>query len=702
MGLEEKEREERYWTEFAETGHLPGLPEALVSEKGEAYVRTVLHNAYNPLTKFLFGEVMAKRGLLDEGESAIHAEAAKWIKPMIYSKKKNYPKCREMAASFEKIASQSANPQIAQMIGADIAYQKAWDWVKQAKDVYARFVAQPAGVQLSVYIRELSSLASSSAWPKISQDSRLYASILFWFGKILSKAKGKLSGGENFALMVLRKIDPNALPDECYVRKPREPKPEKGKDFYPATLEELAIGLYGVFKEKSGTFQTVTEQQKNWLLWAVDFLTNVYSRFEDEWGEFRIGKLLILSGDVERARSYILPTARKKPSEFWVWSLMADLFPDRRSDCIARALTCPTDEKYTVRVKREAEALGLPIDNKEALENLSESTDELLWVGLDPVKGVYLKSFMLERDGKRSPRVVFIGEHSVSFRPVSPIKVRFPKGKDYGTPVWIYVDPNDGQRILGVKLRDDGCEWDVLPIKNAVYLRSFKNKSGGTSHVFADGKDEFVASVTLPQMVPGHQVALRMVLVEGQDNKTPSFVSVRVTSDMNEVPFSQLPSVVATYYGVGRSGMCQFTDGMREYMARGDVASVTDMVLGTQYLLRYTCRDAKGESMYNVWSVSACEQKSALIGSSEGVLRLGSGSPAPAFIGNIFVPPEIVRMLQNNDVDMSLPMQVVFVRISPQDKVDRFGHHYKKNRFNAISCEPLYGEELERYRCEHE
>ena len=106
--------------------------------------------------------------------------------------------------------------------------------------------------------------------------------------------------------------------------------------------------------------------------------------------------------------------------------------------------------------------------------------------------------------------------------------------------------------------------------------------------------------------------------------------------------------------------------------------------------------------MYNVWSVSACEQKSALIGSSEGVLRLGSGSLAPAFIDNIFVPPEIVRTLQDKNVDMSLPMQVVFVRISPQDKVDRFGHHYKKNRFNAISCEPLYGEELERYRCEHE
>ena len=701
MGLEEKEREERYWTEFAEKGHLPGLPDALVSEKGEAYVRTVLHNEYNPLTKFLFGEVMAKRGLLGEGELAIHAEAAKWIKPMIFSKKKNYPKCREMATSFETVASKSANPKVAQMIGADIAYQKAWDWVKRAKEVYAHLVAQPIGVQLSAYIHELSNLARSSAWPKISQDSRLYTLILFWLGKILSKAKGKLSGGENSALMVLRKIDPNALPDECYVRKPREPKPEKGKDVYPATLEELAIGLYGVFKEKSGTFKTVTEQQKNWLLWAVDFLTNVYSRFEDEWGEFRIGKLLILSGDVERARTYILPTARKKPSEFWVWSLMADLFPDRRANCIARALTCPTDEKYTVRVKREAVALELPVDNKKALENLSESTEELLWVGLDPVKGVYLKSFMLERDGKRSPRVVFTGEQGVSFRPVSPVKVRFPKGKDYGTPVWLYVDPNDGQRILGVKLRDGGSAWDVLPTKNAVYLRSFKNKSGGTSHVFADGKDEFVTSLTLPQMVPGHQVVLRMVPVEGQDNKLPSFVSARVTRDTNEVPFTQLPSVVATYYGVSRSGMCQFSDGMHEYMARGDVASVTDMILGAQYLLRYTCRDVKGESIYNVWSVSACEQKSALIGSSEGVMRLGSGSLPPAFVDNIFVPPEIVRTLQDKKVDMTLPMHVVFVRISPQDKTDRFGHHYKKNRYNAISCEPLYGEELERYRCEH-
>ncbi len=700
MGIEEKEREEKYWAEFAETGHMPSLPEALVDEKGEVYARTVLRGTYNPLTRFLFGEVLAKRGHLDEQDVTAHIQALGWIKPMIFARKKNYPRRNAMAASFEDFASTSANPKVANLIGSDIAYQKAWEWVKQGKDVYTRLGDPSLGTPIATYVHKLSDLTLSSAWLRITQDTRLYSSILFWFSKILNRSKGKLSGGENFALMVLKKIDLGALPEECYVRKPREPKPEKGKDYYPSVLEELAVGLYGIFKAKSGLLKGVTEQQKSWLLWAVDFLIGVYSRFDDEWGDFRIGKLLVWSGDLERARSYILPTARKKPQEFWVWSLMADLFPDKRSNCIARALICPADEKYTVRVKREANDLGLPIDDKRGLERLAESTEELLWTGIVPAKGVYLKSFMQERDGKRSPRVVFIDEHGVSLRPVSPIKVRFPKGQDYGAPVWLYFDPDDGQRLLTVKLRGDGSPWDVVPTKIAVYLRSFKNKSGGTSHVLADGQDEFVVSVTMPRMIPGCQVALRMISSGTHDNKPPSCVSVSV-ADEKDMLFSKLPNVEATYYGLSRGGMRQFSDGVRDYMARGDVAKSADMVLGEVYSLRYTCRQVDGDIKFNVWSVTACGRKSSLVGSREGVLRLGQGASPPAFIDNIFVPPDIIRTLQDRDVDITVPMQVTYVKISPQEKTDQFGHRYKKNRLNAISCEPLYGEELERYQCEH-
>lgn len=701
MGLEEKEREEKYWAEFAETGHMPPLPESLVDAKGEVYARTILRGSYNPLTRFLIGEVLAKRGLLDEQDVVAHVQALGWIKPMIFSKKKAYPRRAEMAASFESMASTSANPKVVSLIGADIAYQKAWEWVKRGKGVYSQIGGPALGVSVSAYIHELSELTHSLAWTKITQDTQLYSSILFWLGKILCKAKGNISGGENHVLLILTKVDPSALPEECYARKTREPKPAKGKDYYPSTLEELAVGLYGIFKAKSGLLKDVTEQQKKWLLWAVDFLMKVYSRFEDEWGDFRIGKLLVWSGDSERAKSYILPTARKKPFEFWVWPLMADLFPDKRVNCLARALTCPADEKYTVRVKREALDLGIKIDDKKTLETLAESTDELLLDGINPIKGVYLKSFVLERDGKHIPRVVFVGEHGEPFRPVSPVQKRFPKGLDYGTPVWLYTDPENAQQILAVKLREDASIWDVLPTKDAIYLHSFKNKSGGVSHVLAEGQNEFVVPIVMPAVTPGCLVKLRMAPSGRQDDKSQICVSANVMASEEEVPFSRLPSVDATYCGVTRSGLCQFTDGTREYTAKGDAVKTTDMTLGAVYTLRYTCRDVKGETIYNVWSVLASEQKSDLIGSSEGVLRLGAGDGAPSFVENVFVPQEIVCKLKDRGIDLTIPMHVVFVRISPQDKTDRFGQHYKKKRFNAISCEPLYGEELERYRCEH-
>ena len=701
MGLEEKEREEKYWAEFAETGHMPPLPESLVDAKGEVYARTILRGSYNPLTRFLIGEVLAKRGLLDEQDVVAHVQALGWIKPMIFSKKRNYPRRNEMSASFEDFASISANPKVANLIGADIAYQKAWEWVKRGKDIYSRLGGQTLGGGVSAYIHELSDLTHSLVWPRIAQDARLYSSILFWLGKILGKLKGNISGAENSVLSVLKKVDPSALPEECYERKPREPKPAKGKDYYPSTLEELAIGLYGIFKAKSGLLKDVTEQQKAWLLWAVDFLMKVYSRFEDEWGDFRIGKLLVWSGDLERAKSYILPTARKKLLEFWVWALMADLFPDKRTNCLARALTCPADEKYTVRVRREAMDLGIGIDDKKILEKLAESTDELLLDGITPIKGVYLKSFVLEREGKRRPRVVFVGEHGDSFRPVSPIKIQFPKGLDYGTPVWLYVDPENVQQILAVKLREDASAWDVLPTKDAVYLRSFKNKSGGVSHVLADGQNEFVVSVVMPTVTPGCLVKLRMAPSGRQDDKSPICVSANVIVSAEEVLFSRLPSIDATYYGVSRSGMCQFTDGMREYTARGDIVKPADMTPGAVYTLRYTLRKVDDEIIYNVWSVSVSGQKSELIGSIEGVLRMGTGNCAPSFIENVFVPQDVIHDLKDRDVDLTVPMHVDFVKISPQDKIDRFGQHYKKKRCNAISCEPLYGEELERYRCEH-
>ncbi len=298
------------------------------------------------------------------------------------------------------------------------------------------------------------------------------------------------------------------------------------------------------------------------------------------------------------------------------------MFPEFRKACIARYLLCKADEKYAAGVKREARDLDLPMDDGRELGRLAESTDELLWTGMTPFKGVYVKSFMLERDGRRRPRVVFAVDGGAALKPVSPVKIKFPKGKDYGCPVWIYSDSDQDRTILGVTMRNEAEPWDVLP------------------------------------------------------------------------------AVEVTYYGLGRGGQCQFADGKREYAARGDVVKASCMRLGYAYRLRYATRDADGKTILDVCAVEDVGRTAGDIGTCEGVVRIMGQDGGPAFVGNVFVPPDILHRLRDSGVDISAPMFVKYVRISPQDKVDRFGRRHHKERRCAIYCEALYGEELERFLSE--
>lgn len=67
------------------------------------------------------------------------------------------------------------------------------------------------------------------------------------------------------------------------------------------------------------------------------------------------GKMLLsLGGNADDALKVLVPFARKKVTEFWVWQLMSDVFSDdsnKQLACLLRAVHCRTQEKFLGKVR---------------------------------------------------------------------------------------------------------------------------------------------------------------------------------------------------------------------------------------------------------------------------------------------------------------------------------------------------------------
>lgn len=67
------------------------------------------------------------------------------------------------------------------------------------------------------------------------------------------------------------------------------------------------------------------------------------------------GKLLLAMGDNEHdALKAVLPFARKKAGEFWVWQLLGDVFahdPEKQLACLLRAVNCRAQEAFLSKVR---------------------------------------------------------------------------------------------------------------------------------------------------------------------------------------------------------------------------------------------------------------------------------------------------------------------------------------------------------------
>lgn len=467
MSFEEKELEESLWCEFAETGKLPPLPERFMSESAESAAIVVLKGTYNSLTRFLIGELLASRGRLDERLLKCHAGAANWVAEMIHSKKKNYAKQKEMGESFKQQVANSANSQVRAFVQDKMAIQSAWEFLKACKTRYSAVKENSANA--IKFVEDLYTLFITPGWKKIKENEELYSGILSWYAFVIAAAEVKDLGGK--ALAILKKVEPKDLPQSC---RKREANPQNVKKPFPATIEKFAAGIFKIFKyeltEKPNR-TPITEKQKEWLMWAARFLQDVNAICPgDEWMDYRITKLLLWAGHREEAREYMLIFARHKTSEFWVWELMSEVFPKLAKPCLARALGCKTDEKYTVNVVKKAKELGLPVDDSAELKRLAGPAEALLYEGCPSVNAVYVKSFVQKRD-ERKPvrRYLFVDENGKTFPPVNETALASRECVNSpGTPVSLYLTEGEAdKKILRVKVREAGKCYDGLPILRA-------------------------------------------------------------------------------------------------------------------------------------------------------------------------------------------------------------------------------------------
>lgn len=713
MATEEKDREEQYWQTYSKTGAMPSLPEETVTEKGVDYVKRVLHAQYNQLTKLLFAEVLARKNEAAAEDLTVQCDAAKWVRLIIFSKKNNYVRRREMAASLIAFMTSSANERLRFMgwlatasikvsekvsagvdtatfvkeclgrlqvaanhnpedakldefiqlcisVGWEFVKKHDWsslqtvlslvheedgndfqkssvaklrkslacsilqpirDWTNEAKQFY--HALPESGNAITPLMQTL--IQSIPQFEKLRNEPMLRNLVLFWLGALLGKLKKIGNGiapsiGEMF-LTVARADGLREMPDSCWERKKMEPPPKTGDGIFPATAEKLVNGLYGIVKERFSKQITVAEQDRQVIEWMLDRMGEVYDRLPDEkWGDFRIGKLLVLLGRIEEARDKVLPAVRRNQTQFWAWSALSELFPEHQKCCIARALLCEEEEQKLVRVKRKAQELGLPVGDSAALKVIADQADAVLLIGMKPVDGV-LAACYRNQEGKFRARFYLRGGKDV--RPVSPAAVRLPHGTKDGAPMSIYLDEADSSKIIAVRPRD-GVMWDVLPSVPLVY--GGRSKKG------------------------------RGLLISRAFEMSCPFDG-----------FSQLESAKP----------------------------------GDTFNVRYTMRMSDHGIVYDVRDIVATDATVDGMGEFEGPLRLPEGAGGFGFVDNVFVSPSLISRLRNHGIADGMIVAGKSVRLPDRMEKDRNGVIRRKVRINAVTLIVLSGEALECYKHTH-
>jgi len=130
-------------------------------------------------------------------------------------------------------------------------------------------------------------------------------------------------------------------------------------------LDKKMVGVDLVFdKEKAETF--------------LPKLTRIVENYPKlQYPAYFQAKLLLALGDREDMLSALLPFAKKKKNDFWVWEILSEAFPDDEEKVfglLCKALSCHSPEEMLINLRQKMAALFI----KRKLYNEARTEIELL------------------------------------------------------------------------------------------------------------------------------------------------------------------------------------------------------------------------------------------------------------------------------------------------------------------------------------
>lgn len=478
-------------------------------------------------------------------------------------------------------------------------------WAPTAKDFLPDALGQvkTVGSQVGRDVMQLGLVEKLTELPK---PSLAYSQLLRVYTKI-AKSLGK-DVPCRFAQKYLEVVGTwglENLSDEDW--KPFVPK-DKPTEKYPSLVENVVSALYrcGCVEDDVGRALILR------FPWAVDFVGEAVGRFpEQQWFPYYCGKLLVEQGKCEEARRYVIETVRHKMSEFWVWQILAETYPqdiEWRLACLCRAMLCPVkDESFLVAVHkmlaecflakgmmpeaafeygkvdairkskgwrivprvREIDGVAPAKDNALLYKELGEKADAVVLENVPSVAAVVTARYV-DRETKADIVRIWWQDDSSSreVRVKAKSFAALKKAKP-GTPLAVWVNVDNGKRaVLKVERRQGADDWDVYP--KQVGVLSARDERHGKSYFTIGDKGEscfgdWAVHPALKALGPGTVCELAVSIREG---KAFAVLAFSVLTDGN------LPSFARDF-----AGTLQLPEGRRFGFVEGGVF-VPDSLVG--------------------------------------------------------------------------------------------------------------------------
>lgn len=304
--------------------------------------------------------------------------------------------------------------------------------------------------------------------------------------------------------------------------------------FQETTLQPVALVVARALCKWIKTHPDAAAEDMTFALeWAQEARSKTHGE-DSTWLHWDMAILLRQMGDFQRATELLSSVVKAKRNEFWVWAEAGRLYqpeqPELALSCFCRALECPAESKFLVKVHRElAELLAEQEEFAQASREVAITIDirqaEGWPIGREMESLISSPWFDPSLDGAEDAKA-FYGRHSAAAlalcfdvvetkvasylgllvphtlkeprpgwkpKPLPRFAIQDAKGKawslvgpgikmlkfEVGAPVTVVIGRQNGEggeTIVHVSARPEGKNWDCLEPGAGVIVRENSNE----------------------------------------------------------------------------------------------------------------------------------------------------------------------------------------------------------------------------------